>query len=134
MNFREFVTIYEARNYAVVQRDDGGFDVVGPYNKVWSAKIDQGQLVLPPELEPAREQIIAAYFHRPIFGAFHAPQRPQLAPEQDPNDDSDVIEPHVFGKPKSGNAPMAINKGGTFVFKPKNTPHDQEKTIDRTVD
>ncbi len=80
MKFRDFIKLNEAtnaRNYIVDKSADGHYNITGPFENPyvphkWGVQIVNGQLILPPELESAREEIITAYFNRPKFAALHA--------------------------------------------------------------
>jgi hypothetical protein len=110
MKFAEFFKLHEAtvrgiRNYIVTKLNNGQFSIKllrTPDNE-WVAQIVNGVLVLPPELEPHREDILAAYFNRyPGFGSTG-----NTTGSLNIKNDSDVIKPQQSEPTQN-----------TFAFKP----------------
>src|SRR5271154_6637774 len=82
MDFKEFFRLNEERLYVLTHSRQQGYSVIGPAttqqelksiqagartltpDHMWTITIDKGQLHLPTELEPHREDILYAYFKR----------------------------------------------------------------------
>lgn len=70
MEFKDFIkqnenlnTVRGVKNY-IITHENGQFKLRLLPPNTWTAKIVNGQLMLPTELEPHRDDILAAYFNR----------------------------------------------------------------------
>lgn len=70
MNFRNFIketnlnAVRNVKTYVVEKNPNGGFKLIPNNNVAGVAKIINGVLNLPTELEPHRDEILNAYFSR----------------------------------------------------------------------